>query len=52
MCQSAKYTVGLLAQMSAKNSEGVKDVRQIIKNISAENSEGVLARLFANSSSV
>ena len=44
--------MGLLAQLSAKNSEGVKDVRQIIRNISAENSEGVLARLSANISSV
>ena len=26
--------------MSAKNSEGVKDVCQMIRNISAENSEG------------
>ena len=52
MCQSAKYTVGLLAQMSAKNSEGVKYVCQMIRNISTENSEGVLVRLSANSSSV
>ena len=38
MRQSAKYTVGLLAEMSAKNSKGVK----IIRNMSAKNSEGCL----------